>query len=57
MSPCKVKTNAMEFDRIISGRYLPGLDGIRAMSVLAVIASHAGTAALGGLGVNTFFVV
>ena len=27
------------------------------MSVLAVIASHAGTAALGGLGVNTFFVL
>ena len=38
-------------------RHLPGLDGLRALCVLSVIASHSGLAPLGGLGVNTFFVL
>jgi peptidoglycan/LPS O-acetylase OafA/YrhL len=38
---------------------LPGLDGLRALSILLVLASHAGAAgsALGWLGVNIFFVI
>ncbi|HEX2736989.1 MAG TPA: acyltransferase family protein, partial [Acidimicrobiia bacterium] len=40
-------------------RYLPGLDGLRAISVLAVVAFHAGiTRVTGGfLGVEVFFVI
>ena len=40
-----------------SGRYMPGLDGIRALAVAAVIAYHLGfTWAPGGLlGVGVFF--
>ncbi|MFN8037132.1 MAG: acyltransferase family protein [Acidimicrobiia bacterium] len=40
-------------------RYLPGLDGLRAVSVLAVMAFHAGvTRVTGGfLGVEVFFVI
>ena len=47
----------ISFNEIITGGHLPGLDGIRAISVLAVIASHADALSLGGLGVNTFFVL
>ncbi len=40
-------------------RYLPALDGLRALSVLAVIGFHADLAGLAGgfLGVEVFFVV
>jgi peptidoglycan/LPS O-acetylase OafA/YrhL len=37
------------------GRYEPGLDGIRALAVLAVLAFHDGRLAGGFLGVSTFF--
>lgn len=38
--------------------YMPGLDGMRALAVLAVIAYHAGIGLNGGfLGVETFFVI
>lgn len=38
--------------------YIPGLDGIRALAVLAVLAYHAGFRVPGGyLGVETFFVL
>ena len=39
--------------------YLPGLDGLRALSVLAVIVYHANKSWLGGgfLGVEVFFVI
>lgn len=42
-----------------SGRYLPGLDGIRALAVLAVILFHSylGIAPAGFLGVEVFFVI
>ena len=49
--------NSMSFSNIITNKHLPGLDGIRAISVIAVIVSHAGAIPLGGLGVNTFFVL
>ncbi len=41
------------------GRYLPGLDGIRALAVLAVILFHSylGIAPAGFLGVEVFFVI
>jgi peptidoglycan/LPS O-acetylase OafA/YrhL len=40
-------------------RYLPGLDGLRALAVLAVIIYHANKSWLGGgfLGVEVFFVI
>ena len=37
------------------GRYEPGLDGVRALAVLAVLAFHDGRLAGGFLGVSTFF--
>lgn len=49
--------NTISFNEVVANKHLPGLDGIRAMSVLAVIASHANVVAIGGLGVNTFFVL
>lgn len=47
----------MKLDQILTSQRLPGLDGVRAISVLAVIASHSGLLPIGGLGVNTFFVL
>lgn len=44
----------------VSGRdYLPGIDGLRAIAVLAVLLFHGGVARFGGgfLGVEVFFVV
>ena len=40
-------------------RYLPGLDGLRAVAVIAVILYHANKTWLGGgfLGVEVFFVI
>jgi peptidoglycan/LPS O-acetylase OafA/YrhL len=40
-------------------RYVPGLDGIRALAVLSVLAFHAGVSGIGGglLGVDIFFVL
>src|SRR5436309_2586178 len=37
------------------GRYEPGLDGVRALAVLAVLAYHDGRLRGGFLGVSTFF--
>jgi peptidoglycan/LPS O-acetylase OafA/YrhL len=38
--------------------YLPGLDGVRALAVIAVLLYHGGLSVLGGfLGVETFFVL
>ncbi len=51
------KIKSTNFNEIITNKHLPGLDGIRAISVLAVIVSHAGAIPLGGLAVNTFFVL
>jgi len=49
--------NNISFNEVIARKHLPGLDGIRAMSVLAVIASHAHAIPIGSLAVNTFFVL
>ncbi|MEG2018652.1 MAG: acyltransferase family protein, partial [Clostridium sp.] len=42
-----------------NGQYIPGLDGLRAFAVLAVIAYHFNLSfAMGGfLGVDVFFVI
>lgn len=39
----------------VSGARLPALDGVRAIAVLGVIASHSGFIGLGWLGVDIFF--
>ena len=41
----------------LAGRHLPGLDGLRALSVFTVIAYHAGAPVPGDLGVSAFFVL
>jgi peptidoglycan/LPS O-acetylase OafA/YrhL len=45
----------MSTDRSVSLERLPALDGVRAIAVLGVIASHAGIFGLGWLGVDIFF--
>lgn len=42
---------------LINRHHLPMLDGIRAVAVMMVIASHAGGSGRGGLGVTIFFVL
>ena len=51
MAPSRERRNGLP--------YLPGLDGLRAVAVLAVVFYHAGVAWFGGgyLGVETFFVI
>jgi len=41
--------------RRLDGARLPELDGVRALAVLGVIASHSGLFGLGWLGVDVFF--
>jgi len=42
---------------VLEARHLPLLDGLRAVAVMLVIASHSGIGAGGGLGVTIFFVL
>lgn len=47
-----------DLDRALAGRHLPALDGLRAVSVLVVIASHSPLGHVpGDLGVSAFFVL
>ena len=55
MSYRQSQTNGIE--SVMASRHLPALDGVRAISVIAVIMSHAGLAPIGSLGVNVFFVL
>ena len=52
-----MQNTQQKLEEILCGSRLPALDGIRAISVIAVIFSHAGLAPVGGLGVITFFVL
>jgi len=58
-SPAKKGISFQRKDQHLSLKYISGLDGIRAISVIAVIFYHANFSwALGGyLGVETFFVI
>jgi peptidoglycan/LPS O-acetylase OafA/YrhL len=38
-------------------KYLPEIDGLRAVAVLAVVAYHAGLGGAGFIGVDVFFVI
>lgn len=55
----QARTVASAADQTPAGTYLPGLDGLRALSVLAVIVYHANPGWLPGgfLGVEVFFVI
>ncbi|MFT8318190.1 MAG: acyltransferase family protein [Sporolactobacillus sp.] len=51
--------NVSSRTKLLKRRYMPGLDGLRALAILAVIAYHLGVPWLGGglLGVCIFFVL
>ncbi len=49
--------NLDNLDRVLGSSHLPMLDGLRALAVTMVIASHFGVALQGGLGVTIFFVL
>lgn len=55
----QARNAASAADQTPAGTYLPGLDGLRALSVLAVIVYHANATWLPGgfLGVEVFFVI
>lgn len=48
-------TSGPTFASSVSGNRLPALDGLRAVAVLGVIASHSGLFGLGWIGVDLFF--
>ncbi len=49
---------SVPFRSVIAGTHLPALDGLRAVAVFTVVASHAGFANVpGDLGVSAFFVL
>jgi peptidoglycan/LPS O-acetylase OafA/YrhL len=59
VDPGTSDTGADEVTRAVAGRYLPALDGVRALAILGVIAYHLGYGWAGGgyLGVDLFFVL
>jgi peptidoglycan/LPS O-acetylase OafA/YrhL len=55
--PLAPDSEAFGLARALSATHLPALDGLRALAVTMVVASHVGLPALGGLGVTVFFVL
>jgi peptidoglycan/LPS O-acetylase OafA/YrhL len=57
-APTPLSTNETgNLGKVLSSSHLPILDGLRALAVTMVIASHFGVALQGGLGVTIFFVL
>ena len=44
-------------DNALASRHLPGLDGVRALSVVAFIKSHVGFVPIENLGVNSNLII
>jgi peptidoglycan/LPS O-acetylase OafA/YrhL len=51
------RQEAISLDAVLRATHLPVLDGLRALAVTMVVASHFGLASAGGLGVTIFFVL
>ena len=57
-TPRTSRTPRVPLHQVLGGSHLPALDGIRAISVMLVIAFHFGIAGVpAGLGVSAFFVL